>query len=64
MQFKELQIVALTRDFPEHGLRSGDRGTIVAIYEPDGIEVEFVLPSGDTQALLTLRVSDVGVDDR
>jgi hypothetical protein len=29
------------------------------VYEPDGIEVEFVRVSGKTQALVTLRVDDV-----
>ena len=42
-----------------HGLRSGDVGAVVEIYEPDGVEVEFVLPNGRTQALVTLNESDV-----
>jgi hypothetical protein len=29
------------------------------VYEPDGLEVEFVAASGRTQALVTLRESDV-----
>jgi len=58
-RFKELDVVALDRDIPEHGLRRGDTGTIVMLYEPDGVEVEFVRPSGATQALLTLKASDV-----
>jgi hypothetical protein len=29
------------------------------VYAPDGIEVEFVMVSGRTQALVTLRMSDV-----
>jgi hypothetical protein len=29
------------------------------VYEPDGLEVEFVTGSGRTQALVTLKVDDV-----
>jgi hypothetical protein len=31
----------------------------VEVYEPDGVEVEFVTASGKTQALVTLNVRDV-----
>ena len=64
MRFKELDTVVLDRDLPEHGLRRGDLGAVVQVYEPDGLEVEFVAASGRTQALVTLAVSDVrGVRD-
>jgi Domain of unknown function (DUF4926) len=64
MQFKQLDTVVLDRDVPESGLRKGDLGSIVQTYEPDGLEIEFVTASGRTQALVTLRVSDVrGVMD-
>jgi hypothetical protein len=59
MRFKELETVVLDRDLPEHGLRRGDLGAVVQIYEPDGLEVEFVTASGRTQALVTVRVGDV-----
>ena len=59
MDYSTLDTVVLNRDLPEHGLKVGDLGTIVEIYEPDGIEVEFVMASGRTSALLTLKVSDV-----
>jgi hypothetical protein len=59
MDYSALDTVVLNRDFPEHGLKRGDLGTIVVIYEPDGLEVEFVTASGRTGALLTLNVSDV-----
>lgn len=59
MTLQELQRVVLTRDVPEHGLQRGDMGTIVALYQPDGVEVEFVRFSGETQALLTLTVRDI-----
>jgi hypothetical protein len=59
MDYAMLDVVVLNRDLPEHGLKVGDLGTIVEIYEPDGIEVEFVMASGRTGALLTLNVNDV-----
>jgi hypothetical protein len=59
MKFKQLDTVVLDRDVPESGLRKGDLGAVVQIYEPDGLEVEFVTASGRTQALATLRLNDV-----
>jgi len=59
MKFKELDTVVLDRDVPESGLRKGDLGAVVNVYEPDGLEVEFVTASGRTQALVTLKVGDV-----
>jgi hypothetical protein len=64
--FAELDTtVVLDRDLPEHGLCRGDRGAVVQVYPPEGIEVEFVRASGRTQALCTLSTRDVcAVDDR
>jgi hypothetical protein len=59
MGFRTLQCVVLQRDLPEQGLRSGDLGTIVETYEPDGLEVEFVTATGETIAVLTLTERDV-----
>lgn len=59
MRFKQLDTVVLDRDLPQHGLRRGDLGAVVEVYEPDGLEVEFVTASGKTEALLTLKVGDV-----
>ena len=59
MKYKLLDTVVLARDLPQHGLRSGDLGAVVEVYEPDGLEVEFVTASGKTQALITLNVNDV-----
>ena len=59
MKFKLLDTVVLDRDIEDSGLRKGDLGTIVEIYEPDGIEVEFVSASGKTEALVTMDQSDV-----
>jgi hypothetical protein len=59
MRFKLLETVVLSRDLPDHGLRAGDLGAIVQVYEPDGLEVEFVSAAGKTEALVTLEESDV-----
>lgn len=59
MKSKVLDTVVLDRDLPDLGLRKGDLGAVVQIYEPDGIEVEFVAASGRTEALVTLKESDV-----
>jgi hypothetical protein len=59
MKYKLLDTVVLDRDLPEHGLRAGDLGAVVEVYEPDGLEVEFVTASGKTQALVSLNVNDV-----
>lgn len=59
MKFKVLDTVVLERNFPSHGLKKGDLGAVVDVYEPDGLEVEFVTASGKTTALITVRVGDV-----
>ena len=59
MGYEELDEVVLNKDLPEHGLRKGDLGAVVMVYEPGGIEVEFVRVSGRTQALVTLHIDDV-----
>ena len=66
MTYQLLDTIVLDRDLPEHGLRQGDLGAIVEIYQPDAFEVEFVTASGRTAALLTLDARDirpVGDDD-
>jgi len=65
MRFQLLETVVLKRDVPDHGLRRGDLGAVVEIYEPDSLDVEFVTGSGRTQALLRLMVDDIrAVEDR
>ena len=59
MTISLLDTIVLARDLPDHGLRRGDIGAVVEVYEPDGVEVEFVTGSGRTQALVTLTKSDV-----
>jgi Domain of unknown function (DUF4926) len=59
MEYKTLDTVVLNRDLPEYGLRKGDLGAVVHVYEPEGLEVEFVTASGRTEALVSLLASDV-----
>jgi len=57
---KELEIAALTRDLPEHGLVKGDLGTVVLIHQGGkGYEVEFATLSGETMAVVTLKASQL-----
>jgi len=46
MKFKMLDTVVLNRDLPENGLQRGDLGAVVQVYEPDGLEIEFVSAAG------------------
>ena len=64
MKANTLDTVVLQRDLPEHGLRRGDLGAVFLVYEPEGLEVEFVRASGRTQALVELTLDDVrAIDD-
>lgn len=56
---KLLDTVVLNKDVPSKGLRRGDVGVVVEIYEPDGLEVEFVTGTGKTRALVTLKTAEV-----
>jgi hypothetical protein len=57
---RELDVVVLTRDVPEHALIEGDIGTVVH-RSADGsvFEVEFVTGDGQTVVVLTLSASDL-----
>ena len=59
MRHQLLNVVVLVRDMPEHGLKSGDLGTVVEVYDRGEIEVEFATVSGQAQAILTLNQNDV-----
>ena len=56
----ELDVVVLTGDIPEYGLKSGDVGTIVFV-APDesAYQVEFMALTGDTIAVLNLTPAQV-----
>jgi hypothetical protein len=50
-----LDVVALTQDLPQRGLRRGQVGTVVEQLAPDVFEVEFSDDSGRTYACLALE---------
>jgi hypothetical protein len=57
---QELDIVVLTSDLTDHGLKAGDVGAVVHCYpENDAFEVEFVTGKGQAAALLTLTKADI-----
>ena len=60
-EIKLLDVVALTEDLPERGLRRGQVGTIVEMLGPDVFVVEFVDNNGRTYATLSLRASQLMV---
>lgn len=63
--FKELDIVVLTKNRKEYGLKKGDLGTIVHLYDDKkAMEVEFVAASGKTIALITLTLKDIRPMDK
>lgn len=58
--FDELNTVILTKDIKEYGLKRGDLGTIVHVYDDKkAFEVEFVAASGRTIALITLTPKNI-----
>jgi hypothetical protein len=60
-EIKLLDVVALTEDLPEHGLRRGQVGTIVEVLGPDVFMIEFVDNTGRTYATLSLRANQLMV---
>ncbi len=57
---KELDDVILACDLPEHGLSTGDIGTVVLVHRgAAGYEVEFTTLDGDTIAVVTLMANQV-----
>jgi hypothetical protein len=64
---REHDRVVLTADLPDHGLQTGDVGTIVHAYpEEAAYEVEFVALDGETVAVVTVpaeQLRDVRHDE-
>ena len=56
--FKEHDLIVLTSDIPQKGLKSGDVGTIVHVHTDDqAYVVEFTTLEGDTAAIATVLPS-------
>ena len=59
-KFRELETIVLTHDIAEHGLKEGDMGAVVNVYDNgNAAEVEFVTATGKTIALVTLKATDI-----
>lgn len=56
---KLLDVVALVEDLPALGLRRGQVGTIVEVYEPEVFEVEFSDIKGRAYAIETLEANQL-----
>jgi hypothetical protein len=52
-------VVALLKDFPEHGLVRGQVGTVVELLAPSVAEVEFSGELGRTYAMVALRAEEL-----
>lgn len=52
---KVLDVVALSEDLPEKGLKRGQVGTIVESWDEGVFEVEFANPQGLAYAMLALK---------
>jgi len=57
--FQLLDVVVLTRDFPEYGLKSEDTGTVVYVHSPAALVVEFMDEFGRTIAVATIQPADI-----
>lgn len=58
--FEELDTVVLTHSIEKQGLKKGDIGTVVYVYDSGkSMEVEFITAKGKTVAVLTLNSSDI-----
>ena len=54
-RYRDLECVQLSADLPDHGLKSGEVGTIVHVFDTaEAYLVEFVNEDGSTRALAEL----------
>jgi Domain of unknown function (DUF4926) len=58
-EIKLLDVVALTEDLPDRGLRRGHVGTVVELLAPGVFEVEFSDDDGRSYATLALRADQL-----
>ncbi|HJX10251.1 MAG TPA: DUF4926 domain-containing protein [Candidatus Binatia bacterium] len=57
---KEHDRVVLKKSVPEQGLKAGDIGTVIRVYNKgEAFEVEFLTIHGETVAVATLEASQV-----
>jgi Domain of unknown function (DUF4926) len=58
-EIKVLDVVAVTEDIREHGLRRGEVGTVVERWKDGAFEVEFSDDSGEAYAFAALRADQL-----
>jgi len=58
-EIRVLDVVALTKDLPQHDLSRGQVGTIVEVLAPGVFEVEFCDNDGRTYATLAVRAEQL-----
>lgn len=58
-EIKLLDVVAVTEDLPEHGLRRGEVGTVVERWKDGAYEVEFSDDTGEAYAFVALRADQL-----
>ena len=58
-RMRVLDVVALTENLPQHGLRRGQVGTVVETLAPGVFEVEFSDNDGRTYATLAVRAEQL-----
>ena len=60
MTIREHDLVVLTADIPDEGLKQGDVGTVVFVHRAyAGFEVEFATLAGETLAVVTVPANSV-----
>lgn len=58
-EVKVLDVVAVTEDVPEHGLRRGEVGTVVERWKDGAFEVEFSDDTGEAYAFVALAAAQL-----
>jgi hypothetical protein len=58
-EIKVLDVVAVTEDIPEHGLRRGEVGTVVERWKDGAYEVEFSDDTGEAYAFVALQANQL-----
>ena len=58
-EIKVLDVVAVTEDIPQHGLRRGEVGTVVERWKDGAYEVEFSDDTGEAYAFVALNAEQL-----
>ena len=63
-RFHDLEDVVLLCDFPDKGLKSGDAGTIVHVFDTtdEAYYVEFVNDDGSARAMVAVKADQIRLE--